>query len=418
MLKRIITIILIGMAVVPLFIGLKPAADAQTTLSFQTTGGSSRGYLTTDHELRQIRQFAVQGVEPYKSNVERLLRDAEYPTKWDYGSIGGSIQLNGSKQCYSPWHSRFTLFISENNGGQEVYRKAMAYYFSGREDYARNAREKILDLTDTYDYGGEFYHGDNQCIIMLGMAIPVWIQAADLLEGTPVWSTSDKQQFQRWLAQQVYPKLAWASRVRTNNWGTAGSLVAAMIADYLTGSGITLQEYSPQRLSLTPGQAYRQHNDMQIKRMTGQFRGDTQCSKYGIQWHGGIPDELRRGATGCLGEWIVSVDQSLSYQTMHVELLVFHAEFLLRRNDQSLYSDQRILKAIKFVIANPHQISTDWIDSRRGTMFVAYAYYRSWFLKEEAKALDTFKGGNVMPYGRLTHPLDKRTTVYTTNPPS
>lgn len=385
-------------------------------VTFQAVQGGSRGYLTTPQELVNIRNLASQGLEPYKYNVDRILRDAGDPLKWDYGTVGGSIQAK-TGDCYSPYHSRWDLFFAENYGAQEVYRKVMAYYFSGNIAYARNAREKILDLTDTYDFGGELYSGNNQCILELGFALPVWIQAADLLSGTSVWTNSDKASFQRWLAQQAYPKVAWASRVRTNNWGAAGSLTASLIADYLTGSGIALNEYNPQRQTLTSAQAYTQHNAQQVARMTGAFKGDSQCTKYGVQWYGGIPDELRRGATGCLGEWITSPDQSLSYQTLHVEILVYHGEFLWRRGDNSMYNNGLILKAIKFVIANPHGMSTEWIDYRKGVMFVAFSFYNSFFLKTSAQSLETFKGGGVIPYAPVTHPLGTRTVVYTSQPP-
>ena len=414
--KKIVSFSLLFVIIASLLIHVKSPAQAIATFTFQPVTGAARGYLTTPQELTAIRNLAAQGVEPYKYNVDRLLRDAGDPLKWDYGTVGGSIQAV-SGDCYSPTNTKWDLYFAENYGAQEVYRKMIAYYLSGNIAYARNAREKILDLTDTFDFGGEVYSGNNQCILELGFALPVWIQAADLLAGTSVWSASDKLNFQRWLAQQAYPKVAWASRVRTNNWGAAGSLVASLIADYVYGSGLNLNEVSPTRITLTPAQAYVQHNDMQVKRMTGALKGDSQCAIWGIQWYGGIPDETRRGATGCNGQWIVAQDQSLSYQTLHVEILVYHAEFLLRRGSDLLYKDGRILKAIKFVVNNPVGVSVPWIDYRKSLMFVANYYYDSTTLRTSALSLETFKGGGVIPYGKLTHPLGYRTIVYTSQAP-
>jgi hypothetical protein len=132
----------------------------------------------------------------------------------------------------------------------------------------------------------------------------------------------------------------------------------------------------------------------------------------GIQPDGGIPEELRRGATGCNGDHLVDDDDSLGYHTMHVELLVLHAELARRRGDSSLYDVDvapgapAILQAIRFVIANgtPDSESWPWPEARLGTLVVAATYYQADpQLAEEAGRDGTFRAGRTLPYARVTH---------------
>lgn len=416
MYRKVFSACLLVVMALGLLLQQAPRTTAQE-IAWAGNDSPSRGYLTTIQELEEMRELADRNVQPYKKNVHRLLRDAGHPNEWEFGTVWGEIDADKSR-CYTSVNYRWDLFLSENYGAQEVYRKAVAYHLSGDVRYARSARDLIIDLTDTYSYGGNLYSGDNTCIIKLAFSIPVWIMAADLLEGTSAWTWEDKDRFQNWLAEQVYPKVAWASRSRANNWGSSGSLSAAMIADYMADRNFRLTETMPEARTLSPGQAYREHNQLQLDRMTGVFEGDAQCRNSGIQWYGGIPEELRRGSTGCNGRWLFRDDSALTYQTIHVEHLVLHAEFLLRRGDTRLYDNGLILKAIKFVVANPFNRSRDWLDFRKGTLFVAYAYYRDRALFNSAIKLDTFKAGGTIPYAPLTHPLEvAREQIVFTQPP-
>src|SRR5690606_5402158 len=132
---------------------------------------------------------------------------------------------------------------------------------------------------------------------------------------------------------EVYKKVAWSSRVRNNNWGAAGSATAMMIADYLWDSRLMLKEVAPVSKTLTSANAYAEHRQMGLDRLNNEWKGDSQCAIHGIQAHGGIPDELRRGSTGCTGTYLITTDSSYAYQNTHLEGAVSHAEFLLRRGD-------------------------------------------------------------------------------------
>ena len=374
----------------------------------RTVQGATRGYLTTPQELEEIRRLADLGIEPFQEHREDLLLQAESPSSWDFGIAEGEFRVE-SGRCVSDTYPDGDEFIDVSDGAHEVYRKVLAYYLTQNTAYAVDAREKILDLTDTHTFGGEVYSGSNECILHLAFAIPLWIQSADLLEDTSIWTQEDKRQFQDWLARDIYRKVAWASRERINNWGSAGSLSASMIADYLSDRNIELQEIEPRVIKLTPAEAYTQHNQLQLDRMNGRLQADSECSNWGIQSYGGIPDELRRGSTGCDGQWIQENDSSLSYTTLQIEHLVFHAEYLSRRGDFSLYEQggeqKLLLTAINFVIDNPvnPDSSFDWHENRKGTLYVAYNYYQDTTLLALAQTADTFKSGGTLPYAQVTH---------------
>ena len=269
----------------------------------------------------------------------------------------------------------------------------------------------MLDLVDTSGFHGlgSDWSGENQCILELGVSIPIWIETALLLGETPVWKATDRAAFAGWLAEQVFPKVAWASRVRRNNWGAAGSLAASLVARYVNGVVPQLTEVAPSALTLSPAAAAQQHDAQQLLRIGTSWRGDSSCAVYGIQDHGGIPDELRRGAGGCNATFIPSAtDTGLTYQTMQVELLVFHAEAMRRNGDLALYQAKTsqgapaILQALLFVIANPTGQSWPWEGSRWGTLITAASFYDNAALATAARADSTFRGGRTLPYTRIT----------------
>ena len=399
-----------------------------------------RGYITSIPELNDILDKANQNIEPFATNVTALLAEAGDPFRWDYGTVSGNmitVDINGSNKCALEPLSNVAAvedkFIHFAYGGHTVYLKALAYHFSQDLDYGRSAIDKINQLPGAMYFGGDEYSGANQCILHLATSIVLWIQAADLLSGHPDWTLEDENNFKAWLANEVFHKVAWASRGRVSNWGSAGSLaamaIADYVADYLANTGTQLNEVAPIPLNLTASDAYEAHKQMQIVRMSGQWEeivnnGDGQCfdsvtNEYysGIQTHGGIPDELRRGFTGCDGQWINldqngSVDSTaLSYQIKHVMHLLMHAEMLLRRGDSSLYGLQvstgepAIEQAIRFVIDNPidSSQSVDWHVYQKDILFAAYRYYLNPIILSVAETLTSKKGGAEFPYGRYTH---------------
>lgn len=371
---------------------------------------ASPGTLTSAAELAAYRAAADAGSSPQQENRTRLLVDAR--EAWAWGSVSGAIGTTGTlsaKKCQPLSGASGADYLLE--GSADAYAQAIGSVLARDESLARESRTHVLDLVDTTGFRGltSEYGGDNQCILDLALSIPVWIETARLLEDTAVWSGADTAAFRAWLAIQVYPKVAWASRVRRNNWGAAGSLAADAIASYVAGGVTALQEYAPARLTLAPAQALAAHAGMQLSRVGSSWAGDAQCAKRGIQWHGGIPEELRRGATGCDGSYLVANDSAGTYQMMHAELLVFHAEALRRRGDLSLYQAKTsqgqpaILQALLFVVQNPAGgTSWPWSSSRWGTLITAASFYDHAKLASLARGDSMFRGGRTLPYTRIT----------------
>jgi len=371
---------------------------------------ASPGTLTSVAELTAYRAAADAGSSPQKENRARLLTDAR--EAWAWGSVTGAFGTTGtptSKKCQPLAGGSGADYLLE--GAPDAYAQVMGSVLARDESLAREARTHVLDLVDTSGFGGltSEYSGDNQCVLDLALSIPVWIETARLLEDTTAWSSADTGAFRTWLATQVYPKVAWASRTRRNNWGAAGSLAADAIASYVTGGVTALQEYAPTRLTLTPAQAVAAHAGMQLSRVGSSWAGDAQCANRGIQWHGGIPEELRRGSTGCDGSYLVAGDAASTYQMMHDELLVFHAEAMRRRGDLSLYQAKTsqgqpaLLQSILFVVQNPAGgTSWPWSSSRWGTLITAASFYDNAKLGSLARTDSTFRGGRTLPYTRVT----------------
>jgi hypothetical protein len=370
---------------------------------------AERGYFTTAQELAAVAKRAASNDEPYKKAVEALKKLEPEPTAWSWGTLDGEVACGGP----DGGDPGVPAYIANSGGGPSVLAKAYLYHLTGQEAYAADARVRLLELVDTTGWGGEVYSGANQCILNLSWFVPRFIQAAELLEGYSGWSAQDKQQLQQWLATEVYKKTSWCSGARMNNWGSAGSLTSAMIADYLAGGAVQSVKERDGTVR-TLHEAWVLHTDNQLARMNGTKKMDSQCEIWGIQTHGGIPDELRRGSSGCTATWIHEQDASFGYQLAHVQSLVAHAEMLWRRGSTVLFDNVAadgkgsLLQSMLFVLDNPTQ-SWPWTPSQLPTLEISYKYYRDVRLCEQLKCSSlqerviTGKGTRVMSFATLTH---------------
>lgn len=364
----------------------------------------SRGYFTTPQELAVIAEKSAKGIKPYKSAVDQILLYAKEPSFWPYGKIDGPQDAAGK-----------TLVPAYlGHGSPLIYAKALAYHLTGNVQYAVAIRGLLLDLIDTTGYGGEVYSGSNQNILNLSWYVPGFIMAADLIEGYAGWTPVDKRSFQEWLAREIYKKVDWASDRRSNNWGSAGSAAAGFIADYLTGSDLMLVDRDGNRL--TPAQAYTEAKQRQVDRMNGNTYMDNYgCGQaVGIRPDGGIPEELKRGSTGCDGLWIKELDGSYNYMMTHLQGTVAHAELLLRRGDNSIYENKTatgagsILRAIHFLINNPNDPAKSVKYEMTATLELAYRYYRDPYIAQQLgigtpdRRIGT-RSNQMLHFGTITH---------------
>lgn len=373
-----------------------------------------RGYMTTPQELANINTKAQAQIEPYLTNRNKFLADSQYVgtgDSWSWGTMlnEGTYRVEDIGDSFGSCGTAAQEGFLKK-GAASAYAKAMAFHLTNDVSYAVTVRAKLLELSQTFDYGGESYSGGNNCILELGWSIPMWVQAADLLGDWSGWTASDKLTFQGWLAEVAYKKTAWSSRVRKNNWGAGGSAATVILADYVHGSGYTLNEVQPVAKTLTPAQAYQEHTNMQLDRMNTVWKGDSQCTIWGIQSHGGFPDELRRGSTGCLGQYLLEADSAHAYMSTIGETFILSAEVALRRGNQSLYDNisavdgsGSILQLIRFVIDNPTQ-SFDWSTYKKSPLYAAFRYYKHQSIKDRLMVNNTSqKSSDVWAWGRLTH---------------
>ncbi len=386
--------------------------------------GTSRGYLTSAAELQHLKSIYDAGDASLRSRVSNMLSFGQNsPTYWPYGTIYPVLNAPSSGVCPSSTSkdSGNNDYLDYNGGARLTYEKVLAYYFTGDQAYADFARDRIMELATSTSYGGSNYSGSNQCILGLAFSLSEWITAADLLSSSPSWTATNKQTFQTWLATVAYNKVAWASRTRANNWGAFGSTASVMLADYVAGFVPTLTEVSPTPQILTSAQAYQSHIQQAKDRALGVFKGDSQCTIWGIQSYGGIPDELRRGAAGCTATSIQTADSALTYQQHHVDADVLLAEFLWHRGDTSMYNLTSstgmgsIKKAIYFIINNPQNASgIDWDGYRKDHLYVSARYYKDPIILNKAKQYSS--QGTLMSWTHITH-YDQNTVPPVVAPP-
>ena len=140
---------------------------------------------------------------------------------------------------------------------------------------------------------------------------------------------------------------------------------------------------------------------------------DAKHSLWGILSNGAIPEEIRRGNDPIDGDHLDSKGSGTNYTMTHIEHLTAHAEFLLRRGDNSLYNNiaddgsGSLLKAYMFVINNPAK-SHCFTSDRINALYMAYHYYKNPALLRSLQDCGpgNISGQRLALFGRLTHPLN------------
>ena len=376
----------------------------------------SVGLQTSVAELRNLRKLVDQGVEPLQRDVAELLRIAS--ESWPYGSVAtafGSVKEGSSaydKRCVKLNNTKVRNILTES--GSFIYAKTLAYVFSQEKRFGADARNILLDFTESSGYTTSLtknsYTGANQCALELSLFVPLYIEAAILLEAYDGWTASDRSRAQDWLAAVAYPITAAIARTRKNNWGTAAAFASWSIAHYLSETQIVLTEFYPKKRTLKPTEAREEHLQSQLSIIGNRWAGDTRCEHFGVQPSGGFPNELRRGDTGCDGLYLLSTDASYDYQIMTVSHLVFHAEALRRHSDNELFAyllpseEPMLLTAILFVIDNKYGLSHSWKASDLGPVRIANGFYDDDRLCAELKKSNQLRESRYLPFSRITHP--------------
>jgi hypothetical protein len=428
-------------------------AEQAKSVSRPAAPTQSRGYLTTPQELRLIAEQGKRGIEPYRSAVRKTLEFANRPWAWS--------PIIGRAMCSRPTENTISDAIDETGADQQrksasepeylsqgsvlVYAKALAFHLSGEERYAREAMSGIEGLLKITSFGafGASPPAERQCQLNLSWYVPGFIRAADLLEVYPPWAASRmKRDFQEWLARVVYPTVSFTAEVSVSNWGAAATNACSYISDYLWDRpDLRLVSYNPSNYSTrtttrTPAEAYEHAIQLTLERMNGiraeAVGGSMQAcdrdprTKSMIRPDGGIPDELRRGSTGCGGSRILLDDKSNMYSQTHLQNVIAQAELIWRRGDRRIYENLATQKsfityqgpdglmlraalpagrgslrhAVLFIIAAP---SRQRPRALRSALEVAYRYYRDPAMLNAVLGTRPNSGGRAMSFETLTH---------------
>lgn len=441
MTPKLLALLLLSVAVTATSVFADPGSSTDFMIGVSDqVEGNSRGYLTTPQELRKIAAKAKAGLEPYRSAHQHVIAYAN--KSWDWPPPSGRITCPSEDE---PAYIR--------QGSILIYAKALAYHLTADERYAAAVKEQIQGLLRIRSLGkpGNTKKPDRQCQLNLSWSIPGFIRAADLIEDHDAWKKSGlKWELQKWLAQVIYPTISFTAEVAVSNWGAAATNCATYIADYLSDSpGLRLVSYN--RLeskepitARSPAEAYAHAIDLTLERMNGtraEGKGGSSracdrdaISKSMIRPDGGIPDELRRGSSGCTGAHILKNDRSNTYSQTHLQNLIAQAELLLRRGDKRIFDNIQssplpitylsakgeqlsvllppgrgsLKQAILFVLDNPRSQGPR---SLKSAAEVAYRYYRHPAMLAATLPTRPNSGTRAMSFETLTHAFAKDEAV-------
>ncbi|MCB9149060.1 MAG: hypothetical protein H6641_09890 [Caldilineaceae bacterium] len=325
---------------------------------------ASRGYLTTPQELAEIRQKADDGVEPYASAMQFVLKAAD--RKWEY-------ELDEQQTCKG---ADRPAWLDEGKGIPRLYARALAYHLTGDTRYAQEVKsilQRIMTEVVQVDLD------EQQCRLNFGWGTPELVAAADLIEaywaedtctgptGTlysdvSIGSGNCKALFQNWLVKNPYYVVSFTAEDAMGNWGAAATNTLAYIADYLWdrpeleithrmpyGSGSD----SYFELSLHPHDAYVHANQIMFDRMNGygvDLHSSSSCdyldgSQQDDRWapvksqiteNGVIPEDARREEKCNIPEYDGSYQ---NYPQVHLGNNIQQCELMWRRGDSSCYDN-------------------------------------------------------------------------------
>lgn len=348
--------------------------------------------------------------------VKKLKSEADMPWSFgDHGSrYGGRLGTPGisDKQCSQLGDKGLDNILP--NVGEYVYANVLTAIILQDTAYAEKAKALLLGFTSASGFnlvhGVETYSGANQCAFELSLFTPLFIESALLLASDDSWTAADTVSLQTWLANEVYPVTSSIAQTRKNNWGSAAAFASWAIGHYLSESNLTLTQPIPTTQTRTPEEARVIHVQDQLNIVGNQWPGDTRCNEFGAQVHGGFPDELRRGSTGCEGKFIQDLDSAYYYQITHTTHLVYHAEALRRHADNELFEfalqdgSPMLIRAITFVTHNNFGQSHEWLSTEIGVVRVAASYYKDPRLCQTVRNGFRFTESRYLPFTRLTYP--------------
>jgi hypothetical protein len=268
-----------------------PSKQSSLYLPLVSRPREPRGMIVTPAELRATKALADAGTEPSRGAVITLMRAA--------------AEAMAAPTCAVSVYSTALGADCLNYSTQHAFVLALAYHVTGDGRYSAQSAAILrawattLTSINTTD--------DSQAELDWSRLAPALIWAADLLEGTPGWTDSDRALFMTMLRNKLLP-VSKGITARTNNWADAGNLTWLAVAIY----------------AQLPAERDAAIASWKLK-LDGVRQSDGSWA-YGMAADGSLPEENRREAKG------------LQYNQGALSLKTVFAEMLRRAGDDSLYS--------------------------------------------------------------------------------
>lgn len=376
------------------------------------------GLQTNTTELNRF--VALSGSGSYATDRSLLSTDATSARdSWAYTITSGAWESDAGV-CEPVGATQVGNQYDVSYIATDIFAMALSGYIENSSTLKSSARTRLLELAAITDFEAADLSGGNQCILDLGAAAAHIVEAALLLEnmGYSGWSVTDRFQLANWLATEVFPLVSWGIDNRKNNWGIITFSSALAIASYSEGVIATLTKWNASTISPT---AYMAAASTPLNKWLSTAGGnelDSQCTAtvWGLQSHGGFPDELRRsfGVADC-DETSLAFDSngtSTGYQQKTTAALAHSCEILRRLDGNGARcfdltshggNDEAVYDAAQFSSGSTFSTYT-LSDFYQGYRYVAGEYYADSAMKA---ALDdgsvSVQGGHDYSYTRITH---------------
>jgi hypothetical protein len=220
-------------------------------------------------QLRHVKYNIVRRVEPYLTAYSRLIRDADDMIEQEYQENAVShLEIPG---YYSDKEGHIAANAALVNDSYAAYANALSFRLSGDKKYG----EKAIYVLNAWANKNKTYSGADGALSIARAGSGLMI-AAELMSGTELWSTSERNQFISWVTN-VYQKAGNSIRFKDTN----GNLILNNWADWGRYASILSASFTENRADV----------DETIQMIKSDlFRK--------IAPDGHMPDEVSRGGTG------------------------------------------------------------------------------------------------------------------------
>ncbi len=204
--------------------------------SFTTTPLSSNGVhnMHPIAQLRYVKYNVARRVDPYLKAYSRLIHDADEII--DLGQQANAVADFNVPGYYGNEEAHRAAVASLVKDSYAAYANALAHRLSGDKRYG----EKAVYFLNAWSSKNKKYSGADGELAMTRAGCGLVI-AAELMSGTTLWSTAERNQFKYWIID-VYQKAGNSIRysrngtILVNNWSDWGRYASILSASFIEDS--------------------------------------------------------------------------------------------------------------------------------------------------------------------------------------